>query len=64
MEDNPVKSQKTMRILELWLKLWGFKVDSELVVNTTTKLAEWSCNMGVRDGRFVKLRKNRYKLVN
>jgi hypothetical protein len=52
-----------MSTLDLFLKLNGFKVDSECVINTKTLWAKFMCDCIVKDGGFIKLRKNRYKLV-
>jgi len=53
-----------IKLLDFFLKINGFKVDSENIVTTSTLWSQFICNKIVEQGGMVKLRKNRYKLTN
>lgn len=45
----------------LWM-IQGFNVMYDGSIFTTTLFAKWICDWGVKDGKFVKVDKNWYKL--
>lgn len=47
--------------MEIFAMLVGFNICYNKEIYTTTLFARWVCNLGVKEGRFIKLDKNHYK---